>query len=250
MRNKNLFLYFIELVIIGCLILAPVTSFAKSSSGARNGKNTLYVTDSLAITLRSGKTNEHRIIRSLESGTKVRVLSSDKTHARIKTEDGTIGWVLKRYLMDEPAARVLLPPIQEKLAKIEAEYADLKKQFRETSNERNELAKIAAKYEKLETENKNLSNETQHLRKIAGESEQIFQENQSLSKNNASLAAQRDMLMQEIRELRSGNNKLWFITGAGVIFIGILIGAILSRGRKQKNSSWASGTDTLVLRQP
>jgi len=58
------------------------------------------------------------------------------------------------------------------------------------------------------------------------------------------------MLIDEIRELRNGNNKLWFLTGAGVIFIGIIIGAMLARQRKPKSSGWGSGTDTLILRQP
>lgn len=250
MRNKNLFLNFIELMLICGLILLPITSFGKSGSGAQDGKNIRYVTDDLAITLRSGKTNEHRILRSLESGAKVRVLESDKTHARVKTDDGTVGWVLMRYLVDEPAARVLLPPTQEKLAKLETEHTELKQQFKEVSKERNELAKIAAQYEKLEAANKQLTEEAAHLRKIAGDSEQIFQENQALTKSNSSLEAQRDTLIQELKELREGNDKLWFITGAGVIFLGILIGAMLSRGRKPKSSGWASGTDTLVLRQP
>ncbi|WP_455208783.1 TIGR04211 family SH3 domain-containing protein [Kaarinaea lacus] len=250
MRNRKFYLYFIELLLLSGLILVPVSGFGKTKSGGENGKTTQYVTDNLAITLRSGKTNEHRIIRSLDSGTKLRVLESDDTHARVKTEDGSIGWVLKRYLVDEPVARMVLPPVQEKLSKLEEAHAELKTQFKEITKERNELAKIAANYEKLETAHNKLIEEAAHLRKVAGESEQIFQENQTLSKNKSSLEAQRDMLMDELRELRNGNNKLWFLTGAGVIFIGILIGAILSRGRKPKNSGWASGTETLVLRQP
>ena len=87
------------------------------------------------------------------------------------------------------------------------------------------------------------------MRKVANESDQIYQENQSLVKNNASLEAQREVLMAELKELRNGNNKLWFLTGAGVIFLGILIGAMLARTRKSKGSSWGGGADTLVLRQ-
>jgi len=250
MRNKNLFLNFIELILLCSLFLLPVSSFGKSGSGAQNGKNIRYVTDELAITLRSGKTNEHRILRSLESGAKLRLLESDKSHARVKTEDGTVGWVLLRYLVEEPVARVLLPPTQEKLAKLEIEYKELKQQFSDLSKERNELAKIAAKYEKLVIANQQLTDEAIHLRQIAGETEQIFQQNDALKKSNSSVTAQRDVLIQELKELQEGNNKLWFITGAGVIFLGILIGAMLSRSRKPKNSSWASGADTLVLRQP
>lgn len=237
-------------MLLSYLILMPLSSFGKNGSGSQSGKNTVYVTDDLAITLRSGKTNEHRIIRSLDSGAKLRLLESDKTHARVKTEDGTEGWVLKRYLVEEPVARILLPPTQEKLAKLETEHAELKQQLKDVTKERNELAKITTIYEKLEAAHNKLTDEALHLRKVAGESEQIYQENQTLSRNNKMLDAQYAMLMQEIKELRNGNNKLWFITGAGVIFVGILIGALLSRGRKPKNSGWGSSTDTLVLRQP
>ena len=249
MRNRTFCLFFIGLAIFIALILVPAVSIGQTKSAAKKAKTTQYVTDNLAITLRSGKTNEHRIIRSLESGTKLRVLKTDKTHARVKTPDGTVGWVMKRFLVDEPVARTVLPPIREKLAKLENKYSELRKKHQEIIKERNELAVIASKYEKLETQHKKISEEAYHLRKMASETDQIYQENQSLTKNNASLEAQREVLLSEIKELRNGNNKLWFLTGAGVIFLGILIGAMLARTRKTKGSSWGGGADTLVLRQ-
>ncbi|HEY5604800.1 MAG TPA: TIGR04211 family SH3 domain-containing protein, partial [Gammaproteobacteria bacterium] len=227
----------------------PAAGAADTAPGKPNGKSTLYITDKIPITLRSGKTNEHRIIRSLYSGAKLQILETDDTHARVKTEDGAIGWVLKQYLTEEPAARFILPSIQEKLAKIQEEHTELKKQFKELSKEKNELAKTAAKYEQLETAHKTLVAETAHLRKISAESTQIFQENQTLARNGTSLQAQRDVLLGEIKELREGNDKLWFLTGAGVIFIGIVIGAMLARTRKTRGSSWStSSTDSLLLR--
>ncbi len=249
MRNTNFYIFFIALTLFTLLTLVPATSIGATKSGAQKGKTTRYVSDNVAITLRSGKTNQHRIIRSLDSGTKLRVLETDKTHARVKTPDGTVGWVLKRYLVDEPVARIILPPIQEKLAKLEAKYSELREKHKEIIKERNELAVIASKYEQLETKYTKAADEADRLSKIASESDQIYQENQNLTRNNASLEAQKDMLMKEIKELQNGNNKLWFLTGAGVIFLGILIGAMLARTRKSKGSSWGGGADTLVLRQ-
>ena len=250
MRNRKFCLFFIVLSTVAALILVPATSIGAAKSGAKKAKTTLYVTDNLAITLRSGKSNQHRIIRSLDSGTKLRVLETDKTHARVKTPDGKTGWVMKRYLVEEPAARTLLPPIKEKLAKLEVKHSELRQKYKEITKERNELALIASKYEKLESQFNKVSEEANHLHKVASESEQIFQQNQELTRKSSSLEAQRDMLLEELKELRNGNNKLWFLTGAGVIFIGILIGALLTRNRKSRESSWGGGADTLVLRQP
>lgn len=249
MRNRNFYLFFIGLMLFTALFLLPVTSIGQTKNGSKKGKTTQYVSDNVAITLRSGKTNQHRIIRSLDSGTKLRVLETDKTHARVKTPDGTVGWVMKRYLVNEPVARTILPPIKKKLAKLETKYSELRKKHKEIIKERNELAVIASKYEKLESKYTEVSDEANRLSKIASESDQIYQENQSLTRNNASLEAQKDMLMNEIKELQNGNDKLWFLTGAGVIFLGILIGAMLARTRKTKGSSWGGGADTLVLRQ-
>lgn len=250
MRNTNFCLFFTMLALFAVLILAPAASMSETKSGAKKRKTTQYVTDNLAITMRSGKSNQHRIIRSLDSGTKLRVLETDKTYARVKTDDGSTGWVMKRYLVEEPAARTLLPPIKEKLAKLETKHSELREKYKEITKERNDLAVIASKYEKLETRFNKVSEEASHLHKVASESEQIFQQNQELQRKTTSLEAQRDMLLNELKELRNGNNKLWFLTGAGVIFIGILIGTLLTRNRKSKESSWGSGADTLVLRQP
>ena len=70
--------------------------------------DTRYVTDQLEITLRSGQSTKHQIIRMLPSGTPVELLETDEEtkYSRIRTsDDGTEGWVLSRYLDEQPSAR-------------------------------------------------------------------------------------------------------------------------------------------------
>ena len=131
MRKSKFYLFFIILLIASALILVPAASMGKTKKGARKSENVRYVSDNLAITMRSGKSNEHRIIRSLDSGTKLRVLSKDKNYTKVRTEKGDVGWVLSRYLVNEPVARIVLPPIKEKLAKLETQLADLRKSYTE-----------------------------------------------------------------------------------------------------------------------
>ena len=68
---------------------------------------TRYVSDRLEITMRSGTSTSHGIVRMLRSGTPVEVLENDKDsgYSRVRISSGKEGWVLTRFLMSGPAAR-------------------------------------------------------------------------------------------------------------------------------------------------
>ena len=69
---------------------------------------TMYISDSLTVPLRSGPSNSHRILhRGLASGTTMEVLERDEEagFAHIRTERGTEGWLPMQYLVSEPIAR-------------------------------------------------------------------------------------------------------------------------------------------------
>ena len=157
---------------------------------------------------------------------------------------------MSRYLTPQPIARDLLPPLQEKLLKIEAQNKEMSKDLKEITSERNQLKIIAVKYEKLAIDYKKTTEQLVQLRDASAKTQQLMQQTETLSREKANLQSQLDYIVQEIHELRNGNNKLWFLTGAGVIFVGILLGALLTRGRKTKDSSWGAAPKTLMLKQP
>jgi len=245
MHNKRFFVYIILAILANGLLLSPNTVNAKNRAS-----KVRYVNDNLTITMRTGKSNQHRIIRSIDSGTKVWLLESADDYSRIKTDKGDSGWVLSRYLTTQPVARDLLPPLQDKLAKIEAQNKEMTTDLKEITKERNQLKIIAVKYEKLAIDYKKTTEELAQLRDASAKTAQLVQQTETLSREKANLQSQLDYIVQEIHELRNGNNKLWFLTGAGVIFIGIILGALLTRSRKSNDSSWGSAPKTLMLKQP
>ncbi len=89
---------------------------------------TRYVSDKLEITMRSGKSTSHGIVRMLRSGTPVEVLETDnKTgYSHIRTRSGKEGWVLSRFLMNAQAARDRLATAEKKLAELELENRKMK----------------------------------------------------------------------------------------------------------------------------
>ncbi len=90
---------------------------------AARAQTTGWVTDQLSVTVRTGKGPEYAIVKVLGSGTAVRVLERDPEtgYARVRTPGGEEGWMLARYLMQQPAARERLPALEARVAELEAE---------------------------------------------------------------------------------------------------------------------------------
>lgn len=229
------------------LFAASETPAAKSTSGNSKSKYQ-YVSDILTITMRSGQSNEHRIIQTLDSGEKLRILETGKKYTRVKTDKGETGWVLTRYLSQEPAARLELPPIKAKLEKLEKENAELSSSLKAITKERDSLKVASASLERLEKKHKQLLEDSVRLKDAASQSDNLSDKSKELARKNATLESQIDLMLRELKTLRDGNNRLWFLSGAGVILIGIVIGVIIARSRKEKKSSWGASTDSLMLR--
>ena len=71
------------------------------------GAQEAWVSDQFEVMLRTGPSTSNAIERVLGSGTALEVLETDSEagYARVRTTAGTEGWVLSRYLMNEPSAR-------------------------------------------------------------------------------------------------------------------------------------------------
>ena len=66
-----------------------------------------YVTDSCTIPIRRGTSTQYKILFMAPSGTPLQILEINSTegYTKVKTPEGTVGWILTRYLMEQPAPR-------------------------------------------------------------------------------------------------------------------------------------------------
>src|SRR5690554_273196 len=103
--------------VFGLCLLAATSAWAQ----------TRYVSDQLQITLRSGPTNSHRILKMMDAGTPVDVLETgEEGWVRVRTKDGAEGWTLTRHLMDSPSARDQLRTANTRLERAQRQLAELK----------------------------------------------------------------------------------------------------------------------------
>lgn len=198
-----------------------------------------YVTDQFEITLRSGKSTTHNILKMLPSGTRLEILDTDKKagYSRVKTGDGVEGWVLNRYLMDTPSARERLADAEQKAARLELENNKLKGERNETEVAR-QTAEKAVK--RLETENQKLNQELTELRRLAAEPLAIEKTNKELQTRILLIEQEQDTLRHENATLKDRTARDWFLAGAGVIVLGILIGLALPKLRSRRRGGWDS----------
>ncbi len=197
---------------------------------------TRYVTDHLIITLRSGQGKQYQVLKTLPSGTPLEILeTTEDGYSRVRTPDGIEGWVLSRYLSEEPIARDRLAKAQKQLERLQADNRKLRSQVTEL---RKKAAELEAERDRLRSENRKLAGELKHLKQVAAKPIELEEQNRILKQQNVSLEKELQLVRQENQVLQNSTQRDWFIAGAGVLLGGILLGLILPRIRWRRRNTW------------
>ena len=69
---------------------------------------TMYVSNIIKITLRTGPGTDHRVVKMLESGQKIEVLYQEEDWSQVRLLDGKDGWLLTRFISPEKPSGMLL----------------------------------------------------------------------------------------------------------------------------------------------
>jgi len=192
---------------------------------------TRYVDDHLVITLRTGKANTYQILRTLPSGSALELLEEDGEYSHVRTREGIEGWVLTQYLIKTPVARELLARAEQQLAKLRGEQQQLQQQLAALKGDKNALEK---EHRSLGGETDKLRSELEQLREVAARPIELAQENDSLRDKLERSQRELQQVQAENSELQERSQRDWFLTGAGVLFGGILLGVLLPRLRRKK----------------
>jgi SH3 domain protein len=208
--------------------ITPVTS-------ADQIKGYKYVTDKLTVTLRSGQSNKHKILRTLSSGTRLGILETADDYSRVRSSSGLEGWVLSRFLDDAPIARHRLKQAEERVQSLEKDKKQLRTEIDQLH--RTTQSMLATKNE-LSERNEDLNIELARIRKVAAQPLKLSDEVARMSKDNAELENDNDLLQDELRKIRDSSEKQWFMMGAGTIILGLAIGLLAPKLRRRRKSDW------------
>ncbi|TDX99361.1 TIGR04211 family SH3 domain-containing protein [Thiohalophilus thiocyanatoxydans] len=195
-----------------------------------------YVSDELLITLRNGQGNSYQVLKTLPTGTRLEVLeSTEEGYSRVRTSDGTEGWVRSQYLINNPTAAMQLEEATRKLENLQEENEKLRSTLSEVQEER---AQLASERDELLGKTEEAEERLAHLTEVAEKPIVLDQENRELQQQNIALEKELQILNQENQVLKDRAEREWFIAGAGVLLGGLLLGLLIPRIRWKKQSSW------------
>ena len=187
---------------------------------------TVYATDSCTVPVRAGTSTGYRILRMVSSGTPLEILDPNAAqgYTRVKTPEGTVGWILTRELMDQPSPR-------DHVVQLEARVATLDEDNRILRGEAEALEAVRATLTRCEEE-------LAEIRRTAAEPLAIEQENLRLQEEIAAAHERQRHLELENTVLRDRSQRNWFLAGGGVALGGLLFGLIIPRLPWRRRQRW------------
>jgi SH3 domain protein len=198
-----------------------------------------YVTDEFEVTMRSGTSTSNSIVRMLRSGEAVTVLEEDldSQYTLVETKGGKQGYVLSRFLLDEPAAR-------QTLQELELSFAQQQLRLEEQATE---IAELRQMLDLEKTDNDTLKSTLRASEQELSQVRTAAQDTLNILEQNKQLQAVMEQTREENAQLNETNAELsdstrldWFIRGGVVCLIAFLIGIAVTRIRWKKQDSWGS----------
>jgi SH3 domain protein len=215
------------------IILFGTCFFASAPAMAEPG----WVSDQIEVTLRTGPSTSNAITRMLRSGTQIDVVRRDEEAgwSLVRTSGGDEGWVLTRYLMNEPPARQQLERLTSQLDTAASEGTSLTSQLSAIKNQYDQATETIAS---LERDKQALQTELAQIRETSANTIAIDRQNKDLRQQLTDAEIKVSILEQENEALSGQTTRNWFLAGALVLFVGVIMGLWLPRIRWQKRSRY------------
>lgn len=215
------------------MMLLVLVFLLQLSTAAFVAAGPVYVKPSSEVVVRRGQGTDFKIIAMVKDGTQLELVEESGDYARVRLANGNEGWMLKRFLSTSPPIAERYEKLQEEFDALEQEarktQADIKLLNVELEKANEEIVSLAGQRDQLQKEYNQIVEDTADVVKIQQRQEQTAQENSSL-KQRLSVAEQENATLANDRTL------YWFLAGAGVFLVGLLIGKMPSPSRRRKSS--------------
>jgi SH3 domain protein len=191
---------------------------------------TMYISDNLRITLRSGPSTENKILAVLESGQIVEVLQKGEEWAQVKSADGKEGWALSRYLTPEPTHRLRLERLEDKHKNLMAQAATL---IEENNNLKAENKRLKKEFETTQQQLQKTSTEFDTLKSEASEYITLKANYERAASQLVEQTEKAKKLEEQVTRMEMNYAIKWFLAGSAVLIVGFIIGFSTKRQRRR-----------------
>ncbi|AEG32160.1 TIGR04211 family SH3 domain-containing protein [Thiomicrospira cyclica] len=224
---------------LSAIILAGSLQFGVMTSPALQAQEfTHYVSDAVEQPIRRGAGVEFRIERMLPPGTPLKVLETSDGWSLVEANYNnrtSQGWIHQISIQNQPPARILLNEQR-------ARFSDLENRFNEQRRDYEQLRVnhdvVATELTELKQAHFEARRELEQIREISGQAVELDEQNREMRQIINELEAQQVIMRQQIAQAGDAVKRQWFLTGAGVLLLGLLLGRFFRIPKRR--GSWDS----------
>lgn len=217
----------------GSIFLILATIFFLFSGSLPLHAETLYVKPSAEIVVRTGQGTSYKIVGMVKDGDSVELLEEENSYAKVRLKNNVEGWMVRRFLGSDPPLKNVVETLTKENSAIKEKSSYTEQNLVEVSAT---LEQTKNQYSALSEEHNQLKTEYNTLLADTADVINIKKAQQLSAEKNKELQEQLLLTIQENKELKSNETKRWFLTGAGVLLLGILLGKLPGPSRKRKSS--------------
>jgi SH3 domain protein len=210
---------------------------------------TLYISDQLVVSLREQPQDGAKAVTYLRTDTAVDVLGKEGDYYKVQTENNETGFISKNYLVENTPKSIIIKRLSQETETLKIRILELENQYKEATSKGTDVqARVAADLQrerekvvqlektlletksalqKVRAEHEALQENTKNVVAIAEERDQLKTSNQDLSAKLANIESERESVLRR-------DAIQWFLAGAGVLFLGWLLGK-LSKPRRRSS---------------
>ena len=210
------------LVLALSILTVPPTTLAEAE--------TMYVTDVLRLSLRSQPDASSERVGVLESGQKLEIVNTSGEWAMVRSSDDKTGWVRMRFLMPEATNAQKLAVLKKKHQILVLQATDLRK---ENTALKAELAQLRQDLEKNSEELNKVEESYSSLKSGSADYLKLKTEHQEAVTKLSEYTARVETMENELAKFELQRTVRWFLSGAGVLLLGLIIGFNAKRQRRR-----------------
>jgi SH3 domain protein len=208
-----------------CGVLLTLCLFATTIQA-----ETMYISDNLRITLRSGPSSGNKILAVLESGQIIDVVKKGDEWSQVRMPNGKEGWALSRYLSPEPTHSLKLERLESKHKNLMAQAATL---IEENNRLKAENKEFRAQFEITQQQLQKTSTEFETLKSEASEYIALKANYARAASQLAEQTEKAQKLEEQVTKMEMNYAIKWFLAGSAVLIVGFLIGFSTKRQRRR-----------------
>lgn len=191
---------------------------------------TKYVSDDIRVMVRTDPGAKRKIVAMPTSGTQVEVLETEEGWSRVRLPDNKEGWMLSHYLNPGPPNKEVIATLKRQNEALRRRVKTLVEENPRLKSEGKDLQRALSKQTKT-AESLRTSYET--LKRESSEFLALKASYGKVSKDLAERTQRQGELEEKVRDLQNTRILRWFLAGAGVLFVGFIVGFMTRRPKRR-----------------